>query len=93
VCHAWEVSTAAKSKSAVKSELITLVNYLALQLSAEDIDTFREMFILSEISSPLQHFLFCCDHFEFAISSCDASFAKESVFVEIFTRRIQKRMP
>ena len=82
VCSAKTAISALKST--LDSELDTLVNCSELKISSTDVENFRLVLKLSDLSLPIQRFVSCCEQFDFEVVRSDSSFAELQKEVQDF---------
>lgn len=75
VVAAMKTLSPPESSATIDSEVVTLANCNELQISSLDVDHFRVVAVLYDLSTPIQRFVSCCDQFGFAIVTNDRSLA------------------
>jgi hypothetical protein len=84
VVSAMKILKSSKLNDSLEIEVSALANCEELQITAVDVDNFRLVALLSEMSVPVQHFILCCEQFGFTIASSDRNFAALRRDVEEF---------
>jgi hypothetical protein len=76
VLSAWKVLSALETETDVRLELESIAKCSLLGINTEDVENFRAIATLCQISRPLKRFIHCCVHFDFAVASKDSFFTE-----------------